>query len=130
MSQDSPLPLDDSLANDIIRQVDEVIQTALRDSQPLEIAPARERLFELFVTADGAGYLSGNAEQDLTAEALCKCLAARWELDSAAQESVARQERIPANQLSQMRALWSFLRMWMEWTYAWHRWNEFHDRRL
>jgi len=26
-----------------------------------------------------------------------------------------------------MRMLWSFLRMWMEWAYAWERWSEFHD---
>jgi hypothetical protein len=44
-----------------------------------------------------------------------------------AQESVARQARLPPEQLAQMRALWSFLRMWMEWTYAWQRWREFHS---
>ena len=26
-----------------------------------------------------------------------------------------------------MRLLWSVMRMWMEWTYAWQRWAEFHQ---
>ena len=28
--------------------------------------------------------------------------------------------------LQKMRSLWSIMRMWMEWTYAWQRWPEFH----
>jgi hypothetical protein len=118
-----------SLADDILGRVDELIQDSLRNSKPLEVDPYRQRLFELFVTADGAGYLSPEAGQDLTADTLCKRLAARWGLDAVAQESVARQERIPAANVSQMRALWSVLRMWMEWTYAWQRWQEFHEGR-
>lgn len=118
-----------TLADDIVRQVDELIRTTIGENKPLEIEPARGRLFELFVTADGAGYLAADADPDLTADAFCKVLAARWGLDAAAQESVARQEKIPAEQLSRMRALWSFLRMWMEWTYAWQRWREFHEER-
>ena len=33
---------------------------------------------------------------------------------------------LPPAQLSKLRVLWAFMRMWMEWTYAWQRWNEFH----
>ncbi len=116
-----------SLADDIIRQVDELIQQSVRENRPLEVDPARGRLFELFVTADGAGYLTGNSQPDLTADAFCKLLAARWGLDAVAQESVARQEKLPVDQLARMRGLWSFLRMWMEWSYAWDRWKEFHS---
>jgi hypothetical protein len=28
--------------------------------------------------------------------------------------------------MNRMRSLWSMMRMWMEWTYAWDRWEEFH----
>jgi hypothetical protein len=126
--QTEPLPRSGaSLADDIIRQVDELIQKSVREGQPLEVDPARARLFELFVMADGAGYLSEDSTPDLTADAFCKLLAGRWGLDSAAQESVARQAKIPTENLAQMRGLWSFLRMWMEWTYAWERWREFHE---
>ena len=31
-------------------------------------------------------------------------------------------------QLAKVRLLWSFMRMWMEWTYAWKRWDEFHTQ--
>jgi hypothetical protein len=128
-SRDATPRTDGSLADDILVRVDELIQESLRHNKPLEVDPYRARLFELFVTADGAGYLSPEAVPQLTADNLCKQLAARWGLDAAAQESVARQERIPAQNLSQMRALWSVLRMWMEWTYAWQRWPEFHEGR-
>lgn len=124
---DSPAPRSDaSLADDILSRVDELLCEAIRDGKPLEVNPARSRLFELFVTAEGAGYLADDAQPDLTADALCKALAARWGLDAAAQAAFARQERIPTEQLAQMRALWACLRLWMEWTYAWRRWPEFH----
>lgn len=116
-----------TLADDIIRQVDELIQQALRESKPLEVDPARSRLFELFVTADGAGYLQEESPTDLTADSFCKILAARWGLDAAAQDSVAHNSQMPKDSLGQMRLLWSFLRLWMEWTYAWQRWSEFHE---
>lgn len=116
-----------SLAQSLVRQLDDVIQSAVAENRPLEVDPARGQLFELFVTADGAGYLREDADPDLTADQLCKLLAARWGLDSVAQESVARQERLPPEHLAKMRALWSFLRLWMEWTYAWQRWEEFHQ---
>jgi len=123
-----PIPRSEStLADDIISRVDELLQQALQHNKPLEVDPARGRLFELFVTAEGAGYLQEDASLNLTADAFCKVLAARWGLDAAAQESVARQAQIPSENLAQMRTLWSFLRMWMEWTYAWERWGEFHD---
>jgi hypothetical protein len=39
---------------------------------------------------------------------------------------MAQQTRMPADQLAKMRLLWSVMRMWMEWDYAWERWDEFH----
>lgn len=117
---------DQTLAESILDGVNVVIATALESNQPLEVEPARSRLFELFVTAEGAGYLDVGGEVDLTSDELCRKLAARWKLDVAARESVAKQEKIPVENVAQMRALWSVLRMWMEWTYAWQRWSEFH----
>jgi len=111
----------------IISQIDSIIQQAAADTKPLEMDPARSDLFSLFVTAHGAGYLEEDAEVDLTADELCKKLAAHWGLDQAAQTSVARQQKLNPQELSQMRLLWSLMRMWMEWTYAWDRWEEFHS---
>ena len=37
-----------------------------------------------------------------------------------------KQAPLTGDQLAQMRSLWSVMRMWMEWTYAWDRWVEFH----
>ena len=115
-----------SLQDEILFQIDRLITEAEEKTRPLEIDPARSQLFELFVTAHGAGFLNEDAEIDLTADTLCKKLAALWGLDQAAQASVARQEKIDEKNLSKMRLLWSVMRMWMEWTYAWDRWEEFH----
>lgn len=61
-----------SLASRILRRVDELIQEADRQTRPLEIDPYHTQLFELFVTADGAGYTRENAEEDLTPDGLCR----------------------------------------------------------
>lgn len=124
MSSDTVQP---ALHEHIVSQIDSIVQRAAADTKPLEMEPARGDLFSLFVTAHGAGYLEDEAEVDLTADELCKKLAARWGLDQAAQMSVARQQRLEGQELAQMRLLWSLMRMWMEWTYAWQRWEEFHS---
>ena len=80
------------------------------------------------VTAFGAGYTSGEHEPDFSADGVCRELSLRWGLTMAAREAVAQQARLPADQLAKMRLLWSLLRMWMEWTYAWNRWDEFHGK--
>ena len=125
-----------SVARDILDSLEQVIQEAQKNSKPLEVEPYRSRLFEFFVTADGAGLIASDAESavgddsdesDLSADGLCRSLARRWGLDMAARESVAQQSKIPADNLEQMRLLWSVMRMWMEWTYAWGRWHEFHS---
>ena len=116
-----------SLTQAVVGQIQTIIEEAEENTRPLEMEPFRGRLFELFVVADGAGLLDEKFEPNLTSDRIAKTLADRWELrDSEAAASLAKGSLADEN-LSKMRLLWSFLRMWMEWTYAWQRWNEFHD---
>lgn len=119
---------DQALAHNILDGVETLLVKSLEAGKPLEIDPSRSRLFELFVTAEGAGYLDEDSDPDLSSDGLCRTLAQRWGLDDAARESVALQEKLPQAQLEKMRLLWSVMRMWMEWSYAWKRWTEFHAR--
>lgn len=122
-------------AGDILNGIEMLLMEARETTKPLEIDPYRGRLFELFVTADGAqlvrddresGLSESDDESDLSADGICRSLARRWGLDMAARESTASQSRLEPDQLEQMRLLWSVMRMWMEWSYAWRRWEEFH----
>lgn len=126
-----------ALARDIVNGVVELIEDARRQTRPLEVDPYRSRLFEFYVTADGGGLVPDDRdaaarsdedgdELDLSADGLCRLLARHWGLDMAARESTATQSRLPPEQLELMRLLWSVMRMWMEWAYAWNRWSEFH----
>lgn len=115
-----------SLASRILRRVDELIQEADRQTRPLELDPYHSQLFELFVTANGAGYTRDDGAEDLTPDGLCRALSARWGLTDAARDAVSRQAGLAPEHLARMRLLWSVMRMWMEWTYAWQRWEEFH----
>jgi hypothetical protein len=115
-----------NLASRILDRVEELILLAERETKPLELDPIRGELFELFVTANGAEYTSTDSDPDLTADGLCRALGTRWGLADSAKAAVESSGRIPAAQLSKMRLLWSVMRMWMEWTYAWDRWHEFH----
>lgn len=116
------------LANDIIRRVANVVNEAEAETKPLELDPYRGQLFELFVMADAAGFISEEAEIDLSADNLCRELASLWGLTDATQDAMTAQSKIPPEQLSKLRTLWSVLRLWMEWDYAWKRWEEFHPR--
>jgi len=126
-----------AVAGDILNGVETLLMEARETTQPLEIEPYRSRLFELFVTADGAQLVRDDRASsvsdelddptDLSADGICRTLARRWGLDMAARESTASQSRLEPDQLEQMRLLWSVMRMWMEWAYAWRRWNEFHQ---
>jgi hypothetical protein len=128
-----------SLGGEIIIRIEEIVRDSERHTRPLEMEPYRGQLFELFVTAEGAGFLDEGAETDLSADGLCRRLAERLGLRDAALDaraaahpsgaaaaSVERQIRLPERHLAKMRQLWSVMRMWMEWTYAWQRWPEFH----
>lgn len=117
----------EALAGDIVARVESLLLDAERTTRPLELAPYREQLFELFVMAEASGFLAEDAEPDLTADAISHRLAQKWELASVAQDSIERQEKLSSESLGRLRMLWSFLRMWMEWTYAWGRWSEFHE---
>ena len=117
------------LAMTILDGVTELCEQAEKSQQPLEVDPLRGHLFEYFVTAEAGGYLSESADFDLTADNLCRILGERWGVTEAARESTAKQEKMNEQSLAKMRLLWSLMRMWMEWTYAWSRWDEFHSAR-
>jgi hypothetical protein len=119
--------VDRSLADDIVGQVTNLMFEVEESGKPLELDPYRGQLFELFVTAHGAGYLEEDVEVDLSSDGLCRELADRWGLADAVRQSSSFQQKLPPDQLSKMRLLWSVMRMWMEWTYAWKRWEEFHQ---
>lgn len=117
------------LARTILTGVAELCEQAAAEHQPLEVDPHRGHLFEYFVTAEASGYLTESSECDLTADGLCHLLGDRWGVAAATRESVARQQKMDQESLAKMRLLWSVMRMWMEWTYAWSRWEEFHSAR-
>lgn len=131
-----------TVAETIVNGIEALIKDAEEETRPLEVDPFRSRLFEFFVTADGAGLvgdervssLQGDDEStdetNLSADGLCRSLARRWGLDMAARDSAAQQTKLPAEQLERMRLLWSVMRMWMEWNYAWCRWEEFHSAQI
>jgi len=123
MSPPSKAALD--LAESLISRVKEVILDAETQTRPLEIDPFRSRLFELFVTAEGAGFTGDGAEPDLSCDGLARTLAVEWNLQTVTADSVSKQTKIAPEHLSKLRLLWSFMRMWMEWTYAWERYAEF-----
>lgn len=140
MSDESPAVSADvqkTVANNLLTGIEELIQEATTATSPLEVDPYRSRLFELFVTADGAGLIGDErtsglskeedrGEVDMSADGVCRSLARRSGLDMAARDSASQQTKLPPEQLERMRLLWSVMRMWMEWNYAWCRWDEFH----
>ena len=116
-----------ALAADIVNRIEKLLADADGQTKPLEVNPFRPQLFELFVMADATGFVAEGSNPDLTCDGIARELAQRWNLADATRESVTRQSKLPPEHLSKMRMLWSFMRMWMEWTYAWRRWNEFHQ---
>lgn len=116
------------LAQRVVDQVDGIITRAEAATKPLEIDPSHKELFELFVLAQGAGLTADGADPDLSADGLCRALSERWGLKSAAEQSLSTHSRMADDQLAKMRSLWSVMRMWMEWSYAWDRWAEFHTK--
>jgi len=115
-----------ALAQDIVDRIDELLLGAQRAGQVLEVDPYRERLFELFVMADATGFLEGG-EADLSCDAIGRELSNRWDLANSVGQGMAQPASLPTAQLAKLRLLWSFMRMWMEWSYSWKRWGEFHD---
>lgn len=117
-----------TLATDLLNRLDALILDAEEQTKPLELEPYRSQLFELFVIADASGLMRDGSQPDLSPEGLSRELGSRWGLTAAAQTTVTQQGKMSPEHLSKMRLLWSFLRMWMEWQYAWSRFAEFHDR--
>ena len=115
-----------ALAHDIVGRIEEVLQTASTTGQPNELDPHRAALFELFVMAEATGFLEEGSEPDLSCDGIARDLAARWNLAQNMPGGLSQPSSLPPEQLSRLRLLWSFMRMWMEWTYAWQRWGEFH----
>ena len=122
-----------SLAKSILDQIETVVVAAEQAGRPLELDPYRGQLFELFVMADAGDLLDETTTEQvpnkltLTSDGLCRSLAERWNLSDAVRQSNANQTRLSPADLARMRLLWSVMRMWMEWTYAWDRWAEFHQ---
>jgi hypothetical protein len=123
-----PTSVDQGLAARLLEEIDDLLFEAEEQTRPLEVEPFRGRLFELFVTAEGAGYVREGADPDLTADGLCRQLADRMGLADAARETMGQLPKLPPDQVAKMRLLWSLMRLWMEWTYAWQRWPEFHGQ--
>lgn len=117
-----------TLANSILDGVEKLVLESEADTKPMEVDPYRRRLFELFVAADGGGYVDEEAVVDLTADGLCHELSKRWNLADATRDSIQGQTKMSPENLSRMRLLWSVMRLWMEWAYAWERWEEFHTQ--
>jgi hypothetical protein len=116
------------LARHLIDQIEELLLATERAGQPLEIDPQRSRLFELFVMSEATGFLEPGEEQDLSCDGIGRELSARWNLaKTVGADGLSRPGALPDKQLAKVRLLWSFMRMWMEWTYAWKRWGEFHQ---
>jgi len=110
----------------ILDQLDAVLLSCAEAKRPLEVDPARGELFELFVAVESAGGLREDSQLDLAADGVCKALAERWGLRNATENWLNQNSNLPPEQMARMRSLWSLLRMWMEWTYAWERWPDFH----
>lgn len=117
-----------NLAADLLNRIDRLLLEGESAGLPLEVEPQRSALFDLFVTADAMGGLDADSELDLSSDGIARLLVDRWGLArSVGPDALARPSALPAEQLKRMQTLWSFMRMWMEWTYAWSRWSEFHQ---
>src|SRR5262249_7707624 len=117
----------EALARDLIERIDELLQCAKVSGQPIELDPLRSQLFELFLMSEATGFLEEGAAEDLWCDGVARALAERWNLARHLGDGgLAQAASLPPEQLSRLRLLWSFMRMWMEWTYAWKRWEEFH----
>ena len=115
-----------SLANDLLNRIESLLLEAKQATKPLELDPYRGQLFELFVMAEAAGFVQDDSQPDLTAEGICHILGERWGLADATRSSLEQQSKLSPEHLGKRRLLWSLMRMWMEWAYAWQRWQEFH----
>jgi len=124
-ASDSPA-LHTATIRKVLDRIEDVMLDAAKSTRPLELDPARKDLFQLFVESHRAGLVDDDLEPSLTADGLCAALSNRWGLKDTVQDTMKQKAPLSGDQLAQMRSLWSVMRMWMEWTYAWDRWVEFH----
>ena len=116
----------DRLADLIVEQLAKVIESAIETKQPLELDPHRGQLFELFVAAEAAGLVEDTHPRPLASGELHRRLGNRWGLGELLEQAEGDQSSLPPGDRDRLLRLWSLTRMWMEWTYAWRRWAEFH----
>ena len=98
----------------------DLLEGAIKANRPLEISPYRDELFEHFARAFADG-LTGD-DGPLGSDNLTRLVGRRWNLDESARAVTADQSKFAPEDVARMRAMWSLLRMWMEWDFAWHRW--------
>jgi hypothetical protein len=110
--------------HEILNQIEALIVDAEEKVRPLEMDPYRSQLFDLF-SAAWQNKLTAEEDGPLAADAICKELGDRWGLSAAAQGTPEGAPALQKEHLAKMRSLWSVMRMWMEWTYAWTRWGDF-----
>lgn len=110
--------------HEVLNQIEALIVDAEEKTRPLEMDPYRSQLFDLF-SAAWKNKLTGEEDGPLAADAICKELGDRWGLSAAAQGTPEGAPALQKEHLAKMRSLWSVMRMWMEWTYAWTRWGDF-----
>ena len=121
-------PQEDRLAGLITAQLSQVITNAIEVKSPIEVDPCRSQIFELFVTAEAAGLIDEDRQsQPLSSGELTRRLGRMWGLGTAIEEVSGDQSQLSPGDLERVRRLWSLLRMWLEWSYAWKRWPEFHQ---
>ena len=110
----------------VLDRVEDIMLEAAKTTRPLELDPARRDLFLQFVDSYRQGLVNDEMASNLTADGLCAALSSRWGLKDTVQDTMKQKAPLSGDQLAQMRSLWSVMRMWMEWTYAWDKWAEFH----
>ncbi|MEZ6046059.1 MAG: hypothetical protein R3C11_10860 [Planctomycetaceae bacterium] len=115
-----------ALVTTILDELEKLTQEAQAENVPLELDPQRSQLFELFARAEAAG-LVDEEEGPLSADEVCRQLADRAGLTEVARQATGQQAKLPPEHLVKMRVLWSLMRLWMEWIYAWKRWPDFHS---
>lgn len=107
----------------VLASLDAILQSCEERHRPIQEEPSRGDLFDLFAAAAQRELVDG----PLSSDAICRQLASRWGLAGAVRSSVDQRTGIPPDQMARMRSLWGLIQMWMEWTYAWERWSDFHN---
>ena len=117
----------ENLVQELVNRIEGIITAAEAKTRPLEVEPYRGNLFAVFVEADQAGLLTEKTP-NMTSEAITKILAGRWKLKEVVELAGQQKGAVSDDNLRKMQLLWSVLRLWMEWSYAWSRWAEFHAK--